>query len=657
MNYVRSWYHSVSGVWDSSYEERLDAVSKVREFTGPKKATGRDVNPMLEKPVEVVDTTILSGSPTGQPGKETAEVHSLDELDTGVFDIQGEASTPYPHSRRRESGMLGEGGAIDLTVDEFQILPLSTAAVDRILSNVPTTKGKGLLDGDVQEEPSGLPLDTSIMSAPVDARVALARKELEAIRKQVETLNSQRSQLESMCAGTTTELNKLTEGVGKEKGQLKQLVDRRLTSEGILRTLLQDNDNVQAKISVAQGELDHLKSDTCSLSFQHQQLVESLRKSKAAPVDTSHRSVHGSQSQLNGTTRVSTNTTLAGGPVGSNEPLLKVRSNMTPSEKERYMRNPAIAAMGIDTIPRLTEDLAAKCKHVDFGDVRAPDAVKMKAVEIKPFTGKVPWRKWLARFQANVISNGWTNRQALIALKAALEDGPGEMALRRFELVGDGTLLSLVECGTWCLLRVGEADPKVLLAKRIQKSGEEVRVYGLSIQELVSELYEGCRPDTPMVIQEATTRFVNGIRDPDCQAFLREKWEPEMSMSELFTLADVFETKKAVFPTLGVSSVKVPTAVLDDDTVECAGATQKISKKGKRDTSEQVNPLTSAAELEKFVKNVFQKASAKSGKGKGYKKKQSCRRCQKLGHYAYECRAATPVAETKTEKQSENSGN
>jgi len=320
------------------------------------------------------------------------------------------------------------------------------------------------------------------------------------------------------------------------------------------------------------------------------------------------------------------------------------------------MNNPAIAAMGIDTVPRVSEDLAEKCKHIDFGDVRAPDAVKMKAVEIKPFTGKIPWRKWLARFQANVISNGWTNRQALIALKAALEDGPGEMALRRFELVGDGTLRSLEECGTWCLLRVGESDPKILLAKRIQKADENVRVYGLSIQELVSELYEGCRPDTPMVIQEATTRFVNGIRDPECQIFLREKWGPEMSMAELFTLADVFETKKSVFPSLGVASVQVPRTMVEEDTMECAGATQKKTKKG-RGKEVDDSPLTSAAELKKFVKKIFQQG-AKGGKDGGWnKKKQVCRRCQKLGHYAYECKAAAPVLPEETDKQSTPKGN
>ena len=58
-----------------------------------------------------------------------------------------------------------------------------------------------------------------------------------------------------------------------------------------------------------------------------------------------------------------------------------------------------------------------------------------------------------------------------------------------------------------------------------------------------------------MVIQEATTRFINGVRDAGCQQYLREKWTPELSLAELFDHADVYAAKQAVFPKLGVSSV------------------------------------------------------------------------------------------------------
>ena len=329
---------------------------------------------------------------------------------------------------------------------------------------------------------------------------------------------------------------------------------------------------------------------------------------------------------------------------------------MTPAEQNRFESNPAIAAMGLDIVPRLTEELTDRCKNVDFGDVRAPDAAKPKALVCKPFTGNPPWREWLARFQNVTLANQHTNRQALVLLKEALSEGPGKLALQRFNEYGDGTLKSLVEHATHNLVRVGEKDPKAQLARRIQKPDEDIRVFGFAIQELVSELYQGCRQDTPVVIQEATTRFVNGVRDPGCQAFLREKWEPECCLATLFNLADVYEAKKAVFPGLGVSSVhQTNYAAEDAESVDCAAyrGKEKNNNRTVAGAPGKGAAVVAGADIQKVVEESVEKSVTKALKWKKRGKRVvTCFRCQKSGHMAQDCKAPAPIPKTvKTDSQ------
>ena len=142
-------------------------------------------------------------------------------------------------------------------------------------------------------------------------------------------------------------------------------------------------------------------------------------------------------------------------------------------------------------------------------------------------------------------SNCWNNQQVLVALKEALLGGPGEQALLTFEQVLLKTLESLFETADWAIAKIGEHDPRTELLKRVQKKDEHLRSYGFALQELIAERYRGCRPDTPTVIQELTSRFVNGVRDTQLQTYLREKWQPDLSLADLFNHADVFDTKQA----------------------------------------------------------------------------------------------------------------
>ena len=700
MNYFRDLYNTVSGEWSfsSSDEERQDALKKVKAFTGARTQSSKA---KLEVPVErqaQSDESIPeAGGDVGNTGPNsldfdqtsiTREPRSLEDMDTGLFDIR----TSTPISKRPAIRPLLQTTGEDITEESVitgdpaqpPTVPKTAAEINALFS-----KAKDALDmfNSVNREgPSELPLDDSILAITAAEKLKCDMLKLKKAKKEMSDVLATHKKLGEEVKERTRQLEKLNAGLVSGEDRWKQLSELNLKSQDNLNQLLLTGEEVTVQVNEAKLNLDRLLSGARAVKWHEEVLSQNMPR--RTPDCTSDASAAGDRNPVTPPAKGSVGCKIPdkgdsytlppvpwstpatkvvsgvnAGRTGK-EPLFKVRMNMSPSDREKYERNPAIAAMGLDAVPRLTEELTDRCRFMDFGDVRAPDAARLKAIVPKPFTGKPAWRKWLKRFQNITLANQYTNQQALVVLKEALSEGPGELALQRFEDFGDGTLKSLIEQATHVLVKIGEQDPRGQLNSRAQKPDEAVRVFGFAIVDLVAELYQGCRPDAPVVIQEATTRFVSGIRDPGCQAYLREKWEPEISMAELFDFADVYAAKKAVFPMMGAASVGIQNAG-SEGAVECAAWNSNPKKvnnyRGPEGTPKNVPTSPSVSDLEAAFKDLMSKHEAKkstkpwnggnSNNGNSYSKKKNtkCNRCQKRGHQAHECKAPAPIPREGTE--------
>ena len=91
---------------------------------------------------------------------------------------------------------------------------------------------------------------------------------------------------------------------------------------------------------------------------------------------------------------------------------------------------------------------------------------------------------------------------------------------------------------------------------------------------------------------------MNGVRDTSLQAYLNEKWQPDLSLADLFDHADVYDSKQAVFPSLGVAATS--SVVLSSVTlVETAAVKQN---KGKQSTTKKVAAVVTETDME----NMFE---------------------------------------------------
>ena len=83
--------------------------------------------------------------------------------------------------------------------------------------------------------------------------------------------------------------------------------------------------------------------------------------------------------------------------------------------------------------------------------------------------------------------------------------------------------------------------------------------------------------------------------------------------------------------------------------------TQRDGNKSAKDSP----AVSTSPELQKMLKDLVDKTVKQSGKGHGkkWKKNQNCRRCQKTGHFAFECRAPAPVLENPPSDKSEKAEN
>lgn len=713
MDYLYDLVSSFSGRRSTQAEEREEALQNVRHFTGREGRRGRRAAldaPEDGLPVPGLVTPMSGAFAEGTNGEQSpvrrgafdVRRRSLDSMSTSIFGPTMGHSTPGREVRplglntdrqplgRQDSSLNPNtppftDGSVNTPGPGVQTIPKAVRGGNQV--------GGGLTQNTV-EGPSSLPLDsTLIMDMRPTPPPYQQETELESARRELEEVVATREKFLREVNKNRELLTKLNQDLDSQKTEVDKLVQQRIASETEVANLHSLGKELDGQVHEARNELRGIRSTyqkvkgeviqmgsqipvsqipasmaaTCTVATGMTPSVPTVLPSvdtAGRPVPYATRNTDGSYLATPGTgsvyESVSTPNMVTYQQV-ARVPIPKPRSRqgLTPTQKATYDRNPAIEAMGIDIVPLDVNESDVFTPKLDFGDIKHPDAARQKAIEVPAFTGNPPWRKYKVRFEGIIDSNRWNNQQALVALKQALSGGPGEPALRAFQKVKTKTLESLLETAEWAIGKIGEHDPRTQLLKRVQLKDEHLRSYGFALQELIAECYRGCRLDTPTVIQELTSRFVNGVRDTDLQAYLREKWQPDLSLAELFNHADVYDTKRAVFPGLGVSatSTGVPS-------VAATGVVPAEKKTKGKTATREVASVTTEQDIEKMFEAYMLKhvekvpvaptsSSSKKNQKKKAAKPQPCRRCQKMGHWASECTAPAPIA-AKTEKGAGN---
>ena len=717
MDYLYDFVSSFSGRTKTPAEEREEAVQNVRFFTG--KSNRRESRAALEVPgddlsQEAIGDPIVEAFTKGEDGEQSpipgpfdiSSRRSLDSLSTNLFCPEGQK---IPGREPKTLGPAAFGSTP--TVADPSLDPDTSVFTDGATptpngmgggglskkTNVATeAPGKGYPPA--VDEPSSLPLDGDLLAAMGIPTKKTELHELAEARRELASINQTRKLFLREVDEKKKFLLELQNEMASHKVEVDKLLHQRVSGECEVASLTSLGKDLSTQLHLARQDLASLRQVNQDLKTKSEKVpppstvvppvipipsvYTTVTPSSVPPLV--HTTVTGMTPQMGasylqtpvcggafggtatppgythpstGSTMLNQQQTMVSVPV----PKPRARQGLTPVQRAKYDRNPAIEKLGTDIVPRDIDELDERYAPFNFGEIKHPDAARQKAIDIPPFTGSPPWRKYKVRFKAIVESNRWNNQQALVALKQALCNGPGEPALLAFERVKIKTLSSLEETAEWAIGKIGEHDPRTQLLKRVQRKDEHLRSYGFALQELISECYQGCRPDTPTVIQELTSRFVNGVRDTNLQAYLREKWQPDLSLADLFDHADVYDTKQAVFPSGGVSAAP-SVAPKGAQVVEAA---TKPPKK-KQPASEEVAAVMPDRDMEKMIEGLLRKhlekssaSTSDSGSGKRRKKKkkdtkpQPCRRCQKMGHWASECKAPAPVA-AKTEKETEN---
>ena len=289
-------------------------------------------------------------------------------------------------------------------------------------------------------------------------------------------------------------------------------------------------------------------------------------------------------------------------------------------------------------------------------------------------------------------TNGWNEAQIIGSLKVCLRDGPGDDALWAFEEHGDGTLECLVTTAAWICGPIHASDPTVELEARRQKKGESFRTFGLALRRLAKEAFEGLDPSQPWLVRKVGSLFIEGLFDEEMSKELGFRWQTDMSLNDLFSLADDFERKVVLLKkwhphetVVSAAEDSTGTGLEDGDlaayTSSGRGRGQASNRgrgrggrnagrgrgRGTPPPSEDEPQVAVGSEAFDKLRKMVEELYADKPEGKVFKKDTTgvskskekpdgnCFRCKKPGHWVKDCRVKLAAIVTTEELAATNS--
>ena len=219
--------------------------------------------------------------------------------------------------------------------------------------------------------------------------------------------------------------------------------------------------------------------------------------------------------------------------------------------------------------------------------------------------------------------------------------------------------------------------------KRVQRSQESHRVFGLELQNLLQKARPRWELDDPQFLDDLFTHFIEGLRDTEQRQVSCDSWKQGTSLTDLFLAIEDFKRKRHLLSSTvlsGTSCVVESDSPCETDTEHAEGdeevsavfqknTTKPYSKSYPKTNSKYrktatITPAVNSSppvvgktanlvkELVLRLTDMLSGGQQKNPKPKFDKTTKKCYRCQEMGHFAARCTAVKPVQrpeESKTE--------
>ena len=127
----------------------------------------------------------------------------------------------------------------------------------------------------------------------------------------------------------------------------------------------------------------------------------------------------------------------------------------------------------------------------------------------------------------------------------ALRVGPGKLAISKWRAQHKrGMFTQLVQTASYLMGNIGHEDPLSQFRKRVQRSQESHRVFGLELQNLLQKARPRWELDDPQFLDDLFTHFIEGLHDTEQRQVACDSWKQGTSLTDLFLAIEDFERKR-----------------------------------------------------------------------------------------------------------------